>query len=1051
MIPLQLTLKNFLSYREATLDFRGLHTACICGPNGAGKSSLLEAIAWAIWGESRATTEDDIIHTGAKEAQVDFIFSNHRHIYRVLRTRQRNHNTALEFQVAQGPEGELAQGTPGLTHPFRSLTQKTLRATQQLILQHLKLDYDTFINSAYLRQGRADEFMLKRPAERKQILAELLKLHQYDQLAEQARERSRQFKAKADALEQELETIATHLQQQTVLVQEQEALESTLAQMQTQQEQEGEQLQTLKALQHQRQTWEQQLTWQQQQARNLQQDCYRLQQDLTATHHQGQELATLLAQEGTIVAGYSQFQQVQRQEEEMADRFQADQQLQAQQQQYQQQQTSRMAELQAQIQQYQAQLAALQEQEQELQPILTKAKDLDTALENLRQARAHLTHLDQIQMQVSPLLQRRQQLQSQLEHVATRLTSRLEELQTAIHQFQTQQARQPQLQQAVLEVTDRITHLEQKRSYQHQLRERGLERRSFMERLQAHQRNWEVQLAEMDQKIQLLKQEIGQGTLVVPIGGAIAAEEASPVQAPTEYPPCPLCDRPLDDHHWHLVLEKHQLRRQEILDQLWVIREQLAVSEREIQVLRQEYRDLDRELSQYGPVLERRGQLQEQLQMTTEIQASLHQITQEASRIAAQLQHGEYGAELQAELQLLDQHLAELQYDDKDHALARGEVDRWRWAEIKQAELKQAQRRLSHIHTRQPELQTQIEALQNQLLQLQTEIRAGIASFEQQREAIGYHLEHHNALRQNLRQVQVWQLRQQEWQQARQQYPQVQQRLEELTTALQARQQDLQQLTGQLEATLHQLEQTEDGTATIQQLELQMQQRRRQLDEALARLGRLQQQQQHLEALGARQTVMIAELQMAQHQYRVYQELALAFGKNGIQALMIENVLPQLEAETNQILARLSANQLHIQFVTQRASRRDQNRSAKLKAQAFKLIDTLDILIADIQGTRPYETYSGGEAFRVNFAIRLALARLLAQRYGATLQMLIVDEGFGTQDQEGCDRLIAAINAIAPDFACILAVTHMPYFKAAFQARIEVCKTAQGSQVSLVM
>ncbi|MBA2748969.1 MAG: hypothetical protein H0U45_09575, partial [Tatlockia sp.] len=60
-----------------------------------------------------------------------------------------------------------------------------------------------------------------------------------------------------------------------------------------------------------------------------------------------------------------------------------------------------------------------------------------------------------------------------------------------------------------------------------------------------------------------------------------------------------------------------------------------------------------------------------------------------------------------------------------------------------------------------------------------------------------------------------------------------------------------------------------------------------------------------------------------------------------------------------------------------------------------------------------------------------------------------IDEGFGTQDREGCDRLIAAINAIAPDFACILAVTHMPYFKEAFQARIEVYKAQTGSQVRL--
>ncbi|MEL6935698.1 MAG: SbcC/MukB-like Walker B domain-containing protein, partial [Cyanobacteria bacterium J06607_17] len=103
----------------------------------------------------------------------------------------------------------------------------------------------------------------------------------------------------------------------------------------------------------------------------------------------------------------------------------------------------------------------------------------------------------------------------------------------------------------------------------------------------------------------------------------------------------------------------------------------------------------------------------------------------------------------------------------------------------------------------------------------------------------------------------------------------------------------------------------------------------------------------------------------------------------------------------------------------------------------------------NIQGTRAYETYSGGEAFRVNFAIRLALARLLAQRSGLALQMLIIDEGFGTQDQAGCDRLVAAINAIAPDFACILAVTHMPHFREAFQTRIDVVKTEQGSQIRL--
>jgi exonuclease SbcC len=45
----------------------------------------------------------------------------------------------------------------------------------------------------------------------------------------------------------------------------------------------------------------------------------------------------------------------------------------------------------------------------------------------------------------------------------------------------------------------------------------------------------------------------------------------------------------------------------------------------------------------------------------------------------------------------------------------------------------------------------------------------------------------------------------------------------------------------------------------------------------------------------------------------------------------------------------------------------------------------------------------------------------------------------------------AAQGAIAPDFACILTVTHMPHLKEAFRARIEVSKTQSGSQVHLLI
>jgi len=1007
MIPLQLTLKNFLSYRDAALDFNGLHTACICGSNGAGKSSLLEAITWAVWGESRAASEDDVIHTGAQDVRVDFTFTSNQHNYRVIRTRHRGQSSSLEFQIST-PTG------------FRSLTERGVRATQQLILEHIKLDYDTFINSAYLRQGRADEFMLKGPKERKEILVQLLKLNQYDELEERAKDLSRQFKGQAEQLERNLQSMQTQMQQREAIAQQLADAETQNRQLQQAQVVDTEQLQSLQALSNQRQTWAQQLSFVKQQYQNLTQDGDRLQQELAANQQQEQELAALLEQEPEIATGYAHYQSLQTQEETFTEKFQKSSLAQQQQQHLQQQLLTQINEIQRQLQYAEGQLEALKQQEQEIQQTLNKSAEVEAGLAQLALARTRLAELERLQLQVAPIRQQQVALQSQVERVQARMQARLEELQASFSQLSNQQQLQPKLQQAVMDVAAQIEQLEKKRVYLERVREKGQERRHFMERLQAHQRDYEKQLGELEQKIQLL-----------------SSPDAT----------CPLCDRSLDEHHWNRVVGKTQTQQQETQEQSWVVREQLAVSEREIQVLRQEYRDLSQELTTYDALREQRGQLAAQLAAMGEAQKRLEQIGIEKQQLEGTLQTGDYAPDKQAELRQIDWQLEQLNYNDQDHALARSEVERWRWAEIRQGQIKDAQRRQAQIAARQPEFQSQIAALKAKIEQQQSDSDCSrqIAALARYIAEIGYAPEQHNALRAALRDSQSWQMRYQQLGSAQQQYPLVQKRSQELTQLLQAKLAQRQGLTAQIETLIHQLEQTLDPTAHMQALEQQLQQRRQELDDQLGQLGRLQQMFTQLEMLQTQYDRQQQQLAIGRRQNRVYQELAMAFGKNGIQALMIENVLPQLEAETNQLLSRLSANQLHVQFVTQKAGRSGRASAKK----ATKLIDTLDILIADARGTRPYETYSGGEAFRINFAIRLALARLLSQRAGAALQLLIVDEGFGTQDQEGCERLVAAINAIAPDFACILAVTHMPHLKEAFQARIEVSKTQQSSQISL--
>lgn len=172
-----------------------------------------------------------------------------------------------------------------------------------------------------------------------------------------------------------------------------------------------------------------------------------------------------------------------------------------------------------------------------------------------------------------------------------------------------------------------------------------------------------------------------------------------------------------------------------------------------------------------------------------------------------------------------------------------------------------------------------------------------------------------------------------------------------------------------------------------------------------------------------------------------YKSLERAFGKDGVPALLIEQALPQIEQKANDLLDRLSDGQMSIRFVTQ-AEYKDKKRD--------DLKETLDIQISDLSGTRDYEMYSGGEAFRVNFAIRLALSEILAQRKGARLQTLVIDEGFGSQDVQGRQRLIEAINAVKNDFEKIFIITHLDELKDAFPNRIEIEKTERGSTVRVV-
>lgn len=249
--------------------------------------------------------------------------------------------------------------------------------------------------------------------------------------------------------------------------------------------------------------------------------------------------------------------------------------------------------------------------------------------------------------------------------------------------------------------------------------------------------------------------------------------------------------------------------------------------------------------------------------------------------------------------------------------------------------------------------------------------------------------------------------------------------------------QTLEQLTDRKDLLEEEFRRLEEVTAARAGLEVKVRELEEQASHAKMRLGAVQQKLDHCTYLEGEKEKRQEEHDEAGREKAIFDELRLAFGKRGIQAMIIETVLPEIEQQANELLEQMTDGRMHVSFESQRETKKGD------------LMETLDIVVSDEMGARNYDLFSGGEAFRINFAIRIAISKLLAQRAGAQLRTLIIDEGFGSQDGHGRDRLVEAINSVRDDFALILVVTHIEELKNAFGNRIEVVKGPAGSMISV--
>lgn len=144
---------------------------------------------------------------------------------------------------------------------------------------------------------------------------------------------------------------------------------------------------------------------------------------------------------------------------------------------------------------------------------------------------------------------------------------------------------------------------------------------------------------------------------------------------------------------------------------------------------------------------------------------------------------------------------------------------------------------------------------------------------------------------------------------------------------------------------------------------------------------------------------------------------------NEIPSLLFEEAIPSIEQYTNEILEKISPG------------KRVQLRSFK-DTKAGTQTKSLDVVGMTPTGNRDFDNLSGSEKFRQSLALRIAIARYNKERNNAQIDFFVVDEGFGSLDDENVVRSKAALREIASGFDLFLIITHVGELQDTFENKI---------------
>ncbi|MBC3785501.1 AAA family ATPase [Spirosoma utsteinense] len=184
MIPIKLSIQGLYSYQGLQeIDFRqlvGSSVFGIFGKVGSGKTSLLEAISFALYGEterlnSRDNRQYNMMNLKSKHLMIDFEFQAgpDEQLYRFVYEAKRH---PKKHQEISSSERRMFIRQSNEWHPIGNEKEDVAILSKQI----LGLDYDNFKRTIIIPQNQFREFLELSPTDRTKMMNQLFKLDQYD-------------------------------------------------------------------------------------------------------------------------------------------------------------------------------------------------------------------------------------------------------------------------------------------------------------------------------------------------------------------------------------------------------------------------------------------------------------------------------------------------------------------------------------------------------------------------------------------------------------------------------------------------------------------------------------------------------------------------------------------------------------------------------------------------------------------------------------------------------------------------------------------------------